>query len=118
MSDPFVELIRPHLGMAHRLALGMLRDIHEAEDAVQEAIVKAWRVRDRFRSEASVRPWFLTIVANQCRQQRRNRWWSVVKLSELPPAPVADPASKDITDLHQALARLPHRQRLLLVRRC
>ena len=73
LSDSFVQLIRPHLGMAHRLAFGMLRDVHEAEDAVQEAILKAWRARDRFRSEASVRPWFLTIVANRCPQQRRNR---------------------------------------------
>ena len=41
----------------------------------------------------------------------------MVKQAELPTAPVADPASKDITDLHRALARLPHRQSLLEVLR-
>jgi RNA polymerase sigma factor (sigma-70 family) len=75
-QEAFVEVLRPLLPRAHRLAYGLLRDAHEAEDAVQEAIFKAWRAFAHLRPQSSVQAWFLTIVINQCRQQQRNRWWS------------------------------------------
>ena len=65
-----------------------------------------------------MKPWFLTIVANQCRQQRRSRWWSVLKGDHLPEGVAEGPAAGDAgTELRMALARLPHRHRLVLVLR-
>jgi RNA polymerase sigma factor (sigma-70 family) len=66
-----------------------------------------------------VQAWFLTIVINQCRQQQRNRWWSVFKRAEMPALASADHASTsdDAVDLRLAMARLPHDQRLALVLR-
>ncbi|TMC93557.1 MAG: hypothetical protein E6J12_00885 [Chloroflexi bacterium] len=53
----FMELLEPELPRAYRLAYGMLRDQAEAEDAVQEAVLQAWKSFGRFRREAPLRPW-------------------------------------------------------------
>ena len=64
----------PHLDAAYNLARWLLRNDHDAEDAVQEACLRAWRAFDRFRGGDS-RAWLLTIVRNVCytrlRQARR-----------------------------------------------
>src|SRR5215831_559483 len=75
----FEQLIEPLMEPAYRLACGMLLDRAEAEDAVQEATLKAWLKLSTFRTGAELRPWFLTIVANHCRDLRRSRWWSVLR---------------------------------------
>jgi RNA polymerase sigma factor (sigma-70 family) len=118
-QDAFVEQLRPLLATAHRLAYGMLQGSHEAEDAVQEAIFKAWRARGRLRPGSELRPWFLQIVANECRQRRRSRWWSVLKGADVPERSAGDHAagSDAAADLGQALRRLSHDQRLALVLR-
>src|SRR5438874_13715496 len=73
----------PLLPVGHRLAYAMLQKVHDAEDAVQEAALKVWRDADRFRGGSELRPWFLTIVANESRQRRRNRWRAVCKVAVL-----------------------------------
>jgi RNA polymerase sigma factor (sigma-70 family) len=79
----FDSLVGPLIDPAYKLAVVFLRDPQEAQDAVQEATLKAWRSLDRLRSDAAVRPWFLTIVANHCRSVRRSRWWSVIRLESI-----------------------------------
>src|SRR5712691_5130289 len=89
-ADAFALLIEPLLDPAYRLAAVMLSDRTAAEDAVQEGSIKAWRKLRQLRGDAgSLRPWFLSIVANECRMTRRRHWWSVVKLAAPPPAPSA-----------------------------
>ena len=113
-SDSFSRLIEPLLDPAYRLAAVMLADRTAAEDAVQEAAVKAWRKLRQLRGdEGSLRSWFLSIVANECRMARRGRWWSVIKLADVR-SPAAEP--DDVrSDLHQALLRLTPEERLPLV---
>lgn len=79
----FGELLAPVLGPGFRLAMTMLNDRYAAEDAVQDAALKAWRKLDRFRPEAELRPWFLAVVSNECRTARRSRWWRVLRFGEL-----------------------------------
>ena len=112
----FAELLRPEYRTALRLACGLLQDVDEAEDAVQEAAFTAWRRIGNLREGSSLRPWFLGIVANQCRTVKRSRWWSVTKAE--PPegeAPAADLAAS--IDLRRALRRIGHDERLVLVLR-
>jgi RNA polymerase sigma-70 factor (ECF subfamily) len=78
-EQAFMSLVEPLLPAAYRLAVGMLRNDSEAEDAVQESVFKAWRSFGRFRRDAELRPWLFTIVANECRRQRRSPWWNVLK---------------------------------------
>ena len=115
-ADSFAVLIEPLLDPAYRLAAVMLADRSSAEDAVQEASVKAWRKLRQLRGDvSSLRPWFLSIVANECRMARRQRWWSVLKLADVP-APSLGPSERgSSSDLHQALLRLSREERLALV---
>lgn len=115
---PFADLVTALVPAAHRLAYGMLQNAHDSEDAVQEATFKAWRAFPRLREGSNYRAWFLTIVANECKQRRRNRWWSILKLA----APDRDdpaPQGLDGTsmDLRRAVARLPTNMKLAIVLR-
>lgn len=117
-AEAFMRLAEPLLPVAYRLAVGMLRSRDEAEDAVQEAMYRAWRGFGRFRGD-DIKPWLLTIVANQCRQMRRSRWWSVIRSDEdldLAPVETAEERAPQI-DLRRALYRLSYDQRLALVLR-
>jgi len=114
----FLDLLLPLVPAGQRLAYAMLQNAHDAEDAVQEATLKAWRAVDRVREGSPLRPWFLTIVANECRQRRRNRWWSVTKMADLVEIASSGPeANEDIAELRSALRRLPASMRLTLVLR-
>ena len=114
-ADSFAVLIEPLLDPAYRLAAVMLADRSSAEDAVQEASIKAWRKLRQLRGDSkSLRPWFLSIVANECRMARRQRWWSVLKLPEIPSA-VSNPEQGASVDLRGALLKLSPEERLTLV---
>lgn len=114
----FGLLLDPLWEPAYRLAFSMLRDRDAAEDAVQEAALKAWRGVRRLRSDtSSLRPWFLTVVANQCRSARRSPWWRVLRLSDLPAAEERrEVSAEERADLGLALRKLPphHREVLAL----
>ncbi|MDQ6899794.1 MAG: RNA polymerase sigma factor [Candidatus Dormibacteraeota bacterium] len=56
-----------------RIALGMLGDPQDAEDAVQEAFLQAWRGLPRFRSQSTFSTWIYRIVTNRCLNLRRSR---------------------------------------------
>lgn len=114
-ADAFAALVEPLLDPAYRLAAVMLADRSSAEDAVQEASIKAWRKLRQLRGDlTSLRPWFLSIVANECRMARRQRWWSVLKFAELPP-PDSSQDTSGSSDLHSALLKLSPEERLPLV---
>jgi RNA polymerase sigma-70 factor (ECF subfamily) len=114
-ANSFAILIEPMLDPAYRLAAVMLADRASAEDAVQEASIKAWRQLRQLRGDAkSMRPWFLSIVANECRMARRQRWWSVLKMADIPSSP-SNPEQSSTSDLHSALLKLSPDERLPLV---
>jgi RNA polymerase sigma factor (sigma-70 family) len=68
----YEELVRRHQDVAFRVALLVSGNSADAEDAAQEALVKAYYALDRFRLEAPFRPWLLRIVANEARNRRRS----------------------------------------------
>jgi RNA polymerase sigma factor (sigma-70 family) len=113
----FGELLAPVLDPGFRLAMTMLKDRNAAEDAVQEAALKSWRKLDRFRHGADLRPWFLAIVANECRTVRRSRWWQVIRSDEVEPhkqATSSEGGWADSVDLNAALDKLPKHHLLAL----
>lgn len=69
-TDAFCALLERHRLVALRVGYTIAGD--EGEDAVQEAMVKAFRHLERFRPDAAFRPWFLAIVANEARNRRRS----------------------------------------------
>src|SRR5450759_848774 len=82
-AGDFDAIVGPWIEPGYGLANSMLRDPHEARDAVQVATVKAWRSLHRPRAPGPASVWFLAIVANQCRSTMRRRWWSVLRSSTL-----------------------------------
>lgn len=68
----FGDLVRLHRDVAFRVAWS-ISPAH-AEDALQEACIKAYRSLGRFRPEAPWRPWFLRIVANEAKNRTRSAW--------------------------------------------
>lgn len=64
-TQRFERLVLPHLDAAHNLAFWITRDRDQAEEAVQEAMLRAFRFFDGFRGE-DARAWLLGIVRNAC----------------------------------------------------
>jgi RNA polymerase sigma-70 factor (ECF subfamily) len=117
--DAFEALIAPLIEPACQLAYAILRDWQEAEDASQEAALKAWRAIGRLRDDTTtIRPWYLTIVANEARTRRRGRWWSVVRSPDMEVhAWEAGPEDRAAlrADLDRAMGRLREVDRLILL---
>ncbi|MGH3022352.1 MAG: RNA polymerase sigma factor, partial [Gaiellaceae bacterium] len=65
-------LIQEHQTIAFRTAYLITGSAADAEDAVQEGFVKAYRALGRFRAGEPFRPWLLAIVANEARNRRRS----------------------------------------------
>jgi RNA polymerase sigma-70 factor (ECF subfamily) len=67
----FGMLVARHQTVAFRTAYVICGNAAEAEDAAQEAFIRARAAMSRFRADAPFRPWMLTIVANEARNRRR-----------------------------------------------
>ncbi|HEX8968152.1 MAG TPA: sigma-70 family RNA polymerase sigma factor, partial [Chloroflexota bacterium] len=62
----FEELVRAHRGELHVHCYRMLGSVLDAEDVVQETLLRAWRARMTFREQASPRTWLYRIATNAC----------------------------------------------------
>lgn len=69
--DAYEQLVRSHQSLAFRTAYLITRDAAEAQDAAQEAFVRAYYALGGFRRDAPFKPWILRIVSNQARNRRR-----------------------------------------------
>jgi RNA polymerase sigma factor (sigma-70 family) len=67
--EAYEEIVRRHGSIAFRTALVITGSAADAEEAAQDAFVKAHAALARFREEAPLRPWLLTIVANEARNR-------------------------------------------------
>ncbi len=112
----FADLLKPLIEPGFRLALAMLHDAGAAEDAVQDASFVAWSKLGRMRDRGRLRPWFLGIVANKCRNARRTKWTSGVDVGV--PERIAVLSSEDAVlrgaDLRRAIAKLGQDDRLVI----
>ena len=69
----YEPIVRTYEGPGLRIAVGMLGSADEAQDALQEAFVKAWQSLPRFDVERPFGPWFFRILRNHCRDVIRSR---------------------------------------------
>ena len=69
----FAELMQRHQDRVYRLALRLLRQTQEAEDAAQEVFLKAYQNAGRFTPTSTVAAWLNRITANHCLNRLRSR---------------------------------------------
>ncbi|MFV2117988.1 RNA polymerase sigma factor SigM [Streptomyces sp. Act-28] len=124
--DAFGELVRRHRDRLWAVALRTLGDREEAADAVQDALVSAFRAAHTFRGQSAVTTWLHRITVNACLDRARKTAArrtapldDTERLEQLlePHESAEEPAERH--DLHRqlltALARLPADQRAALV---
>ncbi|MAG57850.1 MAG: hypothetical protein CMJ83_16320 [Planctomycetes bacterium] len=117
-DSAFCDLITPCMHRLRSLVRPMTRDLAEAEDIVQEAVLRAWRHLDRFR-EGRFTTWFFRIGINQAISGVRRRARLQRLLTDLArpsDEAVADPliADEDHRRLRIAVSALPERSRGVL----
>jgi RNA polymerase sigma-70 factor (ECF subfamily) len=131
--ERYAELVGRHQRRASRIAFHYVRDAAEADEAVQDAFVKAYSHLSTFREELPFEVWFTRILINGCLDRikartRRERW-----VTSMPDGPGGErdfaertpgrgPTPEDVLlsrerrkQLAEAIAKLPNRQRAVLM---
>lgn len=117
--EAFGVLARVHADRLYAIAYRILRDFDRSEDAVQQALVIAWRELPRLRDLDRFEPWLHRILVRTCyAEARRHRDWS----AQIRVLPVDGPTSPDATvsfadrdEVDRGFRRLPPEQRAILV---
>jgi len=131
--ETFRELVDEHSAQVYRIALGLVRNHHDAEEVVQETFLRAFRGLHRFRGDAAFSSWLYRIAVNCGRDvgRKRQRLWWELSMGPSPvlawPEPVADhpdhdperlAASKKLrADIDRAVLGLTERERIIFVLR-
>jgi RNA polymerase sigma-70 factor (ECF subfamily) len=119
-SFDYVRVARAEVDGAYRLAGYLLGDATEAQDAVQDALVKAWRCWPSLRDPDAFEPWFNRIVVNVCRDRmRRHRTLRMVDLEDAGEVESSDGFASMVAndEVASAVARLKPDQRIVVVLR-
>src|SRR5215472_1207591 len=121
----FEQAVLPHLNAAYNLARWLTRNDHDAQDVVQEAVLRAYRFFDGLRGEP--KPWLLAIVRNACFTCLQANWLADMvsfteSIAELLPAEDEGPEAQamrncDRRTLNAAIATLPAHFREVLILR-
>ena len=109
--EAFEMIIRTHSRPLFAIAYGILQNREEAEDAVQDALVKAWKSRWRVRDPEKFPAWLCMIARHRARDVFRKR--SKLPVPAETESVTCDPYDASLLDrqLHRALAELPELHR-------
>ena len=107
-SNRLEELVDRHENTLFRAALAILGDVQEAEDAVQDTLLRYLEKRPEFRDREHEKAWLLKVAANRCKSVLRARLrHPAVELLDVYPAPDGDGSR----ELMEAILSLPANQR-------
>lgn len=113
MTDQELEQrLLSYTDLLYRISVGLLKNPHDREDAVQITLETAWRKADRLREDSKLKPWLTRIMINTCYTLLRK------KQREIPldvKTKAEETISPDALALRDALQELPQAQRLPLI---
>jgi RNA polymerase sigma-70 factor (ECF subfamily) len=112
----YATLVRAHQDVAFRTAMLITGHAQDAEEAAQDGFLKAWRALHRFRAGEPLRPWLLTIVANEARNRRRaaGRREHLALRAAAALTPAGEESGFDHDGLAAAIGRLREEDRLVI----
>jgi RNA polymerase sigma factor (sigma-70 family) len=122
-AQRFDALVRPHADALYRFAFRLLRNRADAEDLVQDVLVKLYPRTGEMADIRDLKPWLLRIVYHQFVDVLRKRRRSAMTVSDMNALELADPAqepehrlavSRDAQRIRDAVARLNRDQQLLV----
>ena len=108
----FTAAAERHLDMVYRIALNSLRHPADAEDAVQNTMLRLWRTGTDFTGEEHLRRWLARVAVNECKRIACRPWRS----RTVPLESCAEPAFEDRArrELYQSVMELPAKYRVPL----
>lgn len=106
-KEEFIRRVRGCERRLYRVAYSTLRNNADCEDAVQDALLKAWSKLHTLKEPAYFETWLIRILINESRQLLRRRGTAETELTENIPQPEQEEIS-----LHQAIMHLPEKQRI------
>ncbi|GAA5124484.1 sigma-70 family RNA polymerase sigma factor [Pseudonocardia adelaidensis] len=97
-ESAYVELVEGHRRALHAHCYRMLGSVHDAEDAVQETLLRAWRGLSSFQGRSSLRSWLYTIATNVCLRAIERRPGRVLPIGYGPPADPHEPLGEPLVE--------------------
>jgi RNA polymerase sigma-70 factor, ECF subfamily len=97
-GDAFGQLVAPYHGELHAHCYRMLGSVPDAEDALQEALLRAWRGLARFEERSSLRSWLYKIATNVCLRAAERRPKRVLPIDYGPAADPHDGHAEPVTE--------------------
>jgi RNA polymerase sigma-70 factor, ECF subfamily len=94
----FGRLVEPYRGELQAHCYRMLGSLHDAEDALQDALLNAWRGLGSFEERSSLRSWLYTVSTNACLSAIRKRRRRVLPIDLGPPADPDDPRPEPLLE--------------------
>jgi RNA polymerase sigma-70 factor (ECF subfamily) len=120
-QEAFAEIVRIHQQAVYNVAYRMLGNVRDAEDAAQEAFLRAYRFFDNFDLERPLAPWLKRIAANMCINRMQVEKPTASLDNDLPPPPDPNPGPETQTSDRQRehriraeILRLPSRYRAVI----
>ncbi|MBQ7886356.1 MAG: sigma-70 family RNA polymerase sigma factor [Clostridia bacterium] len=108
--------MQEQLSGLYRLSLSILRSQADAQDAVQQGMLRAWEKRRQVSEEGKIRAWLTRIVVNECRNIQRKRM-RVFPVADMPKGAQAEYMSEE-SELREAIDALPEKLRTPLLLSC
>lgn len=119
----FQNMVLPSGDKLYRVALSLLRDRQDAEDALQEVYLKLWRMKEKLRTYNSVEALAVTMIKNLCLDRLRSyrhrkqdgRELETMSLASATRSPERSAEiSESMETIHRLVGALPERQRMIL----
>jgi RNA polymerase sigma-70 factor (ECF subfamily) len=96
-----------------------LKDIHLAEDAVQDTFIKVYKSYPQFKGNSGLKTWIMRIAINVCKNYRRTSWWKRIdvleSLNSIPAEAGAAPDLRDDTLLLEIMRLSPKYKEVILL---